>query len=219
MSDVSTRDRILDEAERLFAGHGFEGTSMRAITQAAGVNLAAINYHFGSKTGLLREAMRRRIEPVNAERLRRLDAAIEQAGGNTPPVEAILDAFVRPAVEKFVAVEPSHFMGMVRILYSGQVGADFFRDLFGPVVERFAILREVAPHISPVELTWRFHFMVGAMVHAFNPRIRAVHPQLVPLDANRMVDLIVHWSAAGFTAPAALDLPTPLSSTEEERPA
>jgi AcrR family transcriptional regulator len=204
MSDSSTRERILDEAERLFAERGFDATSLRAITAAAGVNLAAVNYHFGSKQGLLREAMRRRIEPVNAERLRRLDAAIERAGGGVPAVREIIDAFVRPAVEAFVDVEPTCFMGMVRLLYSGEVGAEFFRDLFGPVVQRFAILQEALPGVSAAELSWRFHFMVGGMVQAFNPRVRGVHPHLVPLEAHVMVDLVVGWATAGFLSPPVL---------------
>ena len=58
-SQPETRDRILDAAERLFVEHGFEGTSMRMITGAANANLAAVNYHFGSKDALIQAVFRR----------------------------------------------------------------------------------------------------------------------------------------------------------------
>lgn len=76
-----TRERILDAAERLFMESGYEGTSMRMITGEAGVNLAAVNYHFGSKEALLREVFRRRLNWLNTERLRALDLLEQQAQG------------------------------------------------------------------------------------------------------------------------------------------
>jgi AcrR family transcriptional regulator len=69
---VDTRERILDAAERLFMAHGYEGTSMRQITGEA-VNLAAVNYHFGSKESLMQEVFRRRLDWLNEERMRVLD--------------------------------------------------------------------------------------------------------------------------------------------------
>lgn len=220
MTDPTTRDRILDEAVRLFAQHGFEGTSMRNITQAAGVNLASVNYHFGSKTGLLREAMRRRIEPVNAERVRRLDAAIAAAGGGTPSLETIIDAFIRPAVEEFADLDPSHFMGMVQMLYSGEVGPDFFRELFGPLVQRFnAVLHEAAPQLGPLELAWRLHFLVGAMMQAFNPRTCSVHPHLARLKGPELVEVLVRWATAGFLAAPVLEATPFTIPPQQENPA
>lgn len=220
MSDATTRDRILDEAERLFAEHGFEGTSMRAITAAAGVNLAAINYHFGSKTGLLHETMRRRIEPVNVERIRRLDAAVAAAGSKSPPVEAIVDAFIRPAVEQFADIEPGCFAGMVQMVYSGEVEPEFFRELFGSVVLRFGtVFRAAVPDLSPRELAWRLHFLVGAMLQAFHPRTRAVNPQLANFESRAMIDLLVRWATAGFLAAPALDPRATSTPSTQEKPA
>ena len=67
---VATKDRILDAAESLFMEHGFEATSLRSITAAAGVNLAAVNYHFGSKEELFQAVLTRRLDPMNQERAR-----------------------------------------------------------------------------------------------------------------------------------------------------
>ena len=94
---VTTRDRLLDVAERLFAQRGIDATSLRAITTAANANLASVNYHFGSKDELFLEVLARRIAPVNAERLRLLNIAEKQANGN-PSVSAILNAFLAPAL-------------------------------------------------------------------------------------------------------------------------
>ena len=87
-----TRTRILDAAEELFMQHGFEGTSMRQLTSRAGVNLAAVNYHFGSKDALIEAVFRRRLDPMNAARIAALDE-LEKEGRAAAP-EAIIRAFV-----------------------------------------------------------------------------------------------------------------------------
>ena len=72
----ATRERILNAAELLFVEQGFEATSLRQITTKAAANLAAVNYHFGSKQALIREVFERRLRVLNAERLAQLDAAV-----------------------------------------------------------------------------------------------------------------------------------------------
>src|SRR5512143_3976610 len=95
---AETKDRILDAAERLFAEHGFDATSLRMITAAAGVNLAAVNYHFRSKDSLIEAVFGRRIGPVNKERLEMLTAAEKAAGSDPLSLEAVVRAFVEPVV-------------------------------------------------------------------------------------------------------------------------
>src|SRR6476661_10749602 len=77
----ATKDRILDAAEALFMEHGFEATSLRALTAAAGVNLAAVNYHFGSKEELFQSVLTRRLDPMNQERIDLLEKVEREAGG------------------------------------------------------------------------------------------------------------------------------------------
>ena len=81
-----TKDRILDAAEALFMEHGFEATSLRAITAAAGVNLAAVNYHFGSKEELFQAVLTRRLDPMNQERVDLLTALEREAGAGAAAV-------------------------------------------------------------------------------------------------------------------------------------
>ena len=93
----STRERILGVAETLFARHGFAGASLRQVTTAAKVNLAAVNYHFGSKESLIEEVFRRRLDELNRHRLAAL--AVTQANPGRQ-LEDVLDAFIRPALEQ-----------------------------------------------------------------------------------------------------------------------
>src|SRR6185369_13509584 len=93
---ISTRERILDTAERLFGEQGIDATSLRQIIAEANVNLAAIHYHFGSKDELLDELIVRKATPVNEQRLALLDQAIADAGSGVLTVEAVLHAFMVP---------------------------------------------------------------------------------------------------------------------------
>src|SRR5579863_2723070 len=98
-SSAETRRRVLAAAEQLFAERGIEGVSIRDITNAAHVNLAAINYHFGTKQGLAAEVFKHCLAPLNAKRLELLDKLEARAGGRPPRLEAVLEAFIRPAIE------------------------------------------------------------------------------------------------------------------------
>ena len=89
----STKERILGAAEELFAQHGFAGTSLRQVTSRADVNIAAVNYHFGSKENLVNEVFRRRMDDMTAARLSLLEKALAQRPGQLEP---ILAAFVSP---------------------------------------------------------------------------------------------------------------------------
>ena len=94
-SDSKPAGLILDAAEELFSRQGFDATSMRAVTRHAGMNPAAVHYHFGSKQMLLRSLLERRIAPLNQERLLLLDHVTREG---EPGLEGILDAYLRPVL-------------------------------------------------------------------------------------------------------------------------
>src|SRR5579859_4078456 len=96
---MTTKDRILDAAERLFAHKGIEATSLRTITAEAGVNLAAVNYHFQSKEALMHAVIARRLDPINQRRLAMLDAYEAEAAGAPVPLNQLLEAMLRPIFE------------------------------------------------------------------------------------------------------------------------
>jgi AcrR family transcriptional regulator len=164
---------LLDAAEQIFAERGFEGASMRAVTQAAGSSVSAANYHFGSKEALLRETLLRRVGPLNERRLARLDALEEKAGGRPLEVETIVEAFLRPVFEEHVASvdATNRFRQVAARIYSDPPGvvATMKRDLFGPIVTRFVgALSAALPEKSREEIELGFQLTVGVMVHVIS---------------------------------------------------
>ncbi len=168
---TDTRERILDAAERLFMELGYDGTSMRAITGGAEVNLAAVNYHFGSKESLMQEVFRRRLDWLNDERMRVLDELESKAAGQPLKPSAIVDAFfgtlLRMADDKsrggvtFLRLlgrtlsQPSEFI------------RTFLAHEYQAVVERYKeALFKSLPDVPKAEIVWRFHFMLGATSYA-----------------------------------------------------
>ncbi|MDR2186544.1 MAG: TetR family transcriptional regulator [Azonexus sp.] len=166
-----TRGRILDAAERLFMAHGYDGTSMRHITGEAGVNLAAVNYHFGSKEALIREVFRRRLDWLNEERMRVLDVLEAEAGKQPLKPSAIIDAFFGTML-RMAGDEARGGMTFLRLI-GRTLGepAEFIRAFFAheyqAVTERYkeALFRAL-PEVPKAEIVWRFHFMLGATSYA-----------------------------------------------------
>ena len=166
-----TRERILDAAEALFVEHGFEATSMRMITGRAGVNLASINYHFGSKDALIQDVFRRRLTWLNQERLRALERYEAEAKGAPLKPHQIVEAFF--GVSLRMAADTEHgghtFMRLLGRTYTEPTAfvRQFLADEYAVVVPRFkqALFRSL-PDVPPEEILWRFHFMLGAMSYA-----------------------------------------------------
>jgi len=176
---ADTRERLLDAAERIFAERGFEGASMRAVTQAAGTSVSAANYHFGSKEALLRATLLRRVGPLNDRRLERLDALEAEAGGRPLKLETILDAFLRPVFEEHMAsvAATARFRQVAARIYSDppDIVAAMKRELFGPVTARFIkALSAALPEKSREEIELGFQLTIGVMVHVISGHLVTV---------------------------------------------
>ena len=171
-----TKERLLDAAEALFAERGFEGTSMRAITQAAGASVSAANYHFGSKEALLRATLLRRVGPINRRRFELLEAIERESAGEAPSVERVLDAFLRPVFEQVAASPdaPARYRQVVSRLYSDppDIVAALKPEIFGPVSERVLDLLGLAlPDRQRDELALALQLTVGLMVHVISGQL------------------------------------------------
>ena len=208
MAKRSTKDRILDAAEALFALNGSSGASLRAITQLAEVNLAAVHYHFGSKGRLLEAVLARRLLPLNAERIRRLETYQKEAGRKKVRLENVIEAMVGPALRLSrdenkggrifmrllgrLVLEPD---ARIQNLLTGQ---------FETVLKKFMPSLTVAlPHLSPEDFFWRLHFLVGSMAHtmADSERIRLISGGMCdPDDTEGTVQCLVTFLCGGLRA-------------------
>lgn len=207
---AETKSKILDAAERLFAGRGIEATSIRDIIGAAEVNLGAVNYHFGGKRDLAAAVFSRRLEPLNQRRLALLAAAEQNAGGRAPKLETLIEAMVRPVVEGSFAAGKRN-LAFMRLMgrSHGAPGGEIerlIRAQFGEVMSRFAAaLQRALPGIPREELVWRVRFMFGAMHHALLACGRedsaSIHPRQ-KLEAEGLVRRLVAFAAAGMKTPA-----------------
>lgn len=163
----STKDRILGAAEELFAQHGFAGTSLRQVTTRADVNIAAVNYHFGSKENLVNEVFRRRMDDMTALRLSQLKKAMEQHPGELQPV---LAAFVEPALA--MSQDRNGGGAFVRVVARAYAEKNdglrkFLSDHYGHVLREFGrAIAVCVPSLSKEELYWRLDFLAGALTYA-----------------------------------------------------
>jgi AcrR family transcriptional regulator len=195
----ATKDRIMEAAEALFIERGFAATSLRAVTGMAGVNLAAVHYHFGSKEELFADVFHRRIAPVNQERLKRLDRLKARVGARASSVEEILEALLAPVLLQ--GVHP-----LIGRLYGEppKMVQSIIEREFGALVRRFlAALSEALPEIPPEELSRRFQFIIGAMIHAVSfPDPTFLLPE-APSPSESLpllLERLVRFAASGLRA-------------------
>jgi AcrR family transcriptional regulator len=171
-SPDATRRRMLEAAERLFLEHGFDGTSLRMLTTAAGVNLAAVNYHFGGKEELFRAMLAARLDPLNRERIALLAEYEGAAGGRPLECETLLNALFVPTLE--LARRAKHagaHTDFLRLLGRAYVDPSpvlrrFLSERYAPMVARFKdAFARALPQFPKRELSWRLHFMMGALAY------------------------------------------------------
>ena len=211
---AETRERILDVAERLFAASGFVSTSLRDITNEAGVNLAAVNYHFGSKEALLVAILERRIRPVNERRLALLDELEAPAANGGPTPEEIAAAFVGPPFQSalIAGARRREILKLVGVLQS-QVNPEvrrLFAKQFDEVRIRFtASFQRALPDIDPDEVARRLMYVVGAMGFIMSWGEESGDP--LSQAPERLLQSLIDFASAGMTAPETLPAGVPVS--------
>ena len=204
---TDTKQKILDATERLFGEQGFDATSMRQIIAEAGVNLAAIHYHFGTKEDLLTEVVLRKVRPVNDQRLAMLDRAEAAASPGAPTIESVLEAFLLPTL---TAVKPSpSFVKLMGRLHAEGLATPLLMKHFPEMIGRFrTAVRRAVPELSDAELGWRSHFMIGAMAHTLTGP-QDTRPTTGPVDPQLVARFLIAFLKGGFHAPPAGDTTQP----------
>jgi AcrR family transcriptional regulator len=208
---TDTKQALLDAAEGLFAERGFAGTSMRDIAARAGANLAAANYHFGGKRGLMKAVLERRVTPLNRSRLEELDGIEAATGRRRISLESVLEAFIGPALRMADRI-PGGGESFVRLMGRTFIEPDdqlqtYFMGLFKEVAGRFIpAIQQAVPGLSATDLFWRAHFMIGGLAHTMGDkqRLRAISGGRVnPDDTEVAIRQLVSFVAGGLRAPAA----------------
>jgi AcrR family transcriptional regulator len=205
-----TRTRILDAAEELFMQHGFEGTSMRLLTTKAGANLAAVNYHFGSKHALIEAVFRRRLDPMNAARVAELDRLEKEAAGKPLSQDALIRAFVGVSLRMMEDTKAGgrNFARLLGRTYTEPAKSirQLIGQLYAPAMERYkAAFERVLPQMPRDELVWRMHFMFGTLAYTLAATdtvqlIAGCKPE-DRYDAHLLEERLTAFLAAGLNAP------------------
>ncbi len=204
---ASTKERIMDAAEKLFAEHGYDGTSLRTLTARAGVNLASVNYHFRSKEELLGCVFRRRLEQLNAERLRLLEELEAGSEGRPVPLRQLIRVLLEPPLRLAATPEAAGFGKLLGRMYSGSGGfpQKIFAGELRAFIERFsAAFARTLPGLPAPERFWRMFFSIGAMAHtlAAQELLRTVSGGMCdPLDVDTAVEMLVTFVEAGLDGP------------------
>ncbi|NML26638.1 TetR/AcrR family transcriptional regulator [Zoogloea dura] len=207
---TDTRSRILDAAEVLFMENGFDGTSMRMITSRAEVNLAAVNYHFGTKELLIQEVFRRRLTSLNQARIAALEVLEVEAAGAPIKPSRIVDAFFGTALRMAADVEGGGhtFMRLLGRTYTepSEFVRQFLAEEYAECVDRFlTALYRAVPEVDRKEILWRFHFMMGAMSYAIagTDALQLVTGKFDDEDPSQLAPRLMSFLLGGLRAPLA----------------
>lgn len=207
---VETRNRIVEVAESLFAHRSYATVSMREITSGAGVGLAAVNYHFGSKEGLFKAVFLRRARDLNRERAQLLEAAVKRAGDGVVPLREVLTALLRPGLRWSFDTGGRglfiQFLMRCQLDHSSPLHEIFYNDV-GHLRRFVPYFRRVLPELSEEDILWRLHFTLGMLHYTITDlkRLERISEGVCDisqfdLTLNRMVS----YAEAGFrNAPAA----------------
>lgn len=194
---IDTKQKILDAAERLIAEQGYAATSLRQIIGEAGVNLASVHYHFGSKEELLDGLVMRKVGPVNDRRLEMLTEYETEAGGGAVPVPKIIDAFLTP-MGAVAPQNPQFVRVMGRVITEGLLPVLMAKN-FQVVQARFmGALRKALPHLPDEEFAARMQFMIGVIAHTM------CGAETFGGGFETWVGRMIRFLTGGFTAPGPM---------------
>lgn len=212
-SESATKVQILDAAIRLFGERSFDTVSLRDITAAANANLGAVNYHFSSKLNLIREVLKALAAPINERRISSLAEYEASLKGARPDLETLIRLLVEPFVRSARSKNTRGYyyprlLMLARTLPGNLIGS-FISDQHDEMARQFikAICRAV-PGLGEEQAFWRYDFMIGSMLNIVGDSYRSYRLRRLSDgrcdtdDADRMIDELVAFIAAGMRGPA-----------------
>ncbi len=220
--EPDTQSRILDAAENLLVEHGLDATTLRMITAEAHANLAAVNYHFGSKEALIEAVFRRRLTWLNEQRIAALDALEIEAKGAPLKPRQIVESFFGVAIRMATNDKSGrNFMRLLGRTYTepAEFVRSFLAEEYAAVVTRFkAAFFKALPDVPQEEFLWRFHFMMGAMSYAISgaDALRILGP-IDDTDPEALYARLMSFLIGGLRAPLPEINPKPLRKPRSKR--
>jgi AcrR family transcriptional regulator len=210
MSELGTKEKILNAAEHLFARDGFHNASLRIITEEAGVNLAAVNYHFNSKESLLHAVIERRLLPLNQIRRERLEQVRDEAvkKGEKPRARDVMKAFLEPTL-RFRDSEPGAkdliaLMGRAVSEPDDTIRSAFFKLVWPLFMLLYEVLSQALPELPENVFFWRLIFSMGAMNFIMQiPQIKFPENQkfiniIDETDTDSLIEMITGYVTSGL---------------------
>ncbi len=213
---LGTKERILNAAERLFAERGFAETSLRLITNKAEVNLASVNYHFGSKKELIQAVLLRYLEQVMPSMMMAMERLEQQSQLS---LTEVFEALVTPMMQANL-VRPNGTVVFLQLLGRGYIERQghlrwFVTSHYGSVIEALSgLVHRAAPHVAPVDVFWRLHFSLGTLVFtmsSFDALAEIAQADFAEQnDAESVLRRLLPFVAAGVETPQGERPITPL---------
>lgn len=210
---MSTKNKILDAADVLFADKGFNGTSLREITSQANVNLAAVNYHFGSKKELIKAVMSRYMDELSPQ----LESALSLIcqAQQKPNLHDVFSAFIEPLLylNEFKENGTSTFLQLLGRGYTDSQGflRWFLTTQYPNVFTHFTQAVKIAyPELTTEEMFWRLHFTMGTIVFTMSSSEALIDIAQNDfdntLDIAGVIERVIPYVAAGVAAPITAPL-------------
>ncbi|MEP4196783.1 MAG: TetR/AcrR family transcriptional regulator [Aliishimia sp.] len=217
----TTRYTIRAVAEELFAQKRIDGVTTRALAEAAGVNMAAINYHYGSKENLTLAIFRDVARRTVLRRHNSLDEIEAQAAAqnSTPVIHDVINAFVDAYVNEDsprTGFLLAHLVLQHRVRPTDWTRAVVLEELDGFAIRYIKVLHRAAPHLSETEIHWRYNLMVGTVMmsvsgHKSDKRMKELSNDLcAPEDLAELKDELVAFLVNSFGQPETAEINTPL---------
>jgi AcrR family transcriptional regulator len=204
---ISTKERLLNAAEKLFAVDGFSAVTVRQIAKEAEADISLVYYHFQSKRNLFESVLMRRAKYINDLRLNELEKIEQRHPNDNPTVEEIIYAFVYPLLQKLHEDhdEWKHYFALIAMVNnSPNWGGEMMTKYFDPLVHRFLkAIQKALPNCDEADLFWSYHFLSGALTLTFaeTGRIDNLSDGVCKSsDMKSIIERMPKFLAAGFAS-------------------
>lgn len=200
-NESETKKRMLEVAAALLAEHGFDVVSVRDVTHAAKANVAAVNYHFGSRDGLMARVMEEALRHFNEDRMARLEGLEKRFAGKSAPLEEVLEAWLKPLVSAvqrsgWKDAQLARLIGRILTLPAVKMPAEISQT-HESIDER--VRRLLGKTLSPLsvgEISWRMHGLLGALAHTLvSPTVSGL---LDPASVEVVMGRFLKFAAAAM---------------------